>query len=713
MFRLLAMPKPLKGGRLRTPTHAVLAWICGPGREAVVAFAARTAHQIRRNLVSRRVFCFPHFLFLFWMVILLWGERWVFDSKVEKCDWGTWEKWPKQANPHRLVFVADPQIIDPHSYPGRPWPLSSLTVLVTDNYMRRGYRAVQHQLHPDSVFFLGDLFDGGREWRTRKGTEFVDPKWGGGRSATEKKWVKTWHRKYGEDFWLREYRRFSDIFFKPFNAGGSVPGPYQRGRKLVASLPGNHDLGFGAQIQVPVRDRFSAFFGETNRVDVVGNHTIVSVDTVSLSADTSSYKDSHDLKPIYGPVHEFLDELQVTKRKLVFEDLGVWHGEDRVRKLDHKVEDVDSADLSRISRDPGPEAVADLPTILLTHVPLYRPPGTPCGPLREHWPPSKAAGKKGKQKKKEGEGEGEQQDGMDEAPVRDDRNAISISAGYQYQNVLSESDSVNLIKQVGNVVHVFSGDDHDYCELVHSPSKGHVREITVKSFSMAMGISTPGFLMVSLYNPVDAKGNPVPGSPETTLQTHLCLLPNQFHTYMKYVTFVIVSLLLLSIRAFLVPMLHLTPFALEPETSSPSSTSTSTLNPSSVLPIYKDKVKVEPPEYTNTHISSRPSAAAASGARGQFSSSTAATTNGSNARWTSKKSRNNPQWGWSPQPGSRRGSIGGPRIHLQDPFYDGGKSWKSGKRRRELHVLVQELWTTTWRLVWTTVLFWAYLAREH
>lgn len=87
------MPKPLKGGRLRTPTQAVLAWICGPGREAAVTLALRTAHQIRRNMVPRRVFSFPHFLFLFWMVILLWGERWLFDSKVQKCDWGKWEKW--------------------------------------------------------------------------------------------------------------------------------------------------------------------------------------------------------------------------------------------------------------------------------------------------------------------------------------------------------------------------------------------------------------------------------------------------------------------------------------------------------------------------------------------------------------------------------------------------------------------------------------------
>lgn len=608
------------------------------------------------------------------MAILLWGERWIFETKVHRCDWANWENWPKGANPHHLVLVADPQIVDPHSYPGRPWPLNPLTILVTDNYLRRSYLAVQRHLRPDSVFFLGDLFDGGREWKTRQGTAFVDPKWGSSRSDTEKKWLKTWHRKYGEDFWIREYMRFSNIFFKPFNEAGGVPGPYQRGRKLVAGLPGNHDLGFGAQIQLPVRDRFGAFFGETSRVDVVGNHTIVSVDTVSLSADTSLYKDSHDLKPIYGPVHEFLDQVQASKRKAVQEELAVWHAKETDVKLRHKVEDVDHADLTRVLRDPGPGA-ADFPTILLTHVPLFRPPGTPCGPRREHWPPSKASLKP---------------DGTVDASVRDDRNAISVSAGYQYQNVLSEDDSVKLLQKVGNVVHVFSGDDHDYCELVHSPAKGNVREITVKSFSMAMGVPTPGFLMVSLYNPVDEEGRPARGPSEASLQTHLCLLPNQVRTYVKYAALAIVSLALLCVRALLVPVLRLTPFALEPETTPAAS----------ALPMYRDaKAKVEPPEHGASRASSP--GATTSGARGH-----SAAANGSSARWSSKKSKSSQRWGWG-GPEKR-----GPRIKLDNHFYDGRKPWALGRRTAELDTMLRELWTTAWRLTWLTASYWAYLASK-
>lgn len=611
------------------------------------------------------------------MVVLLYGERWVFNSKVSSCDWDHWEKWPKDAKPHHLVFVADPQIIDPHSYPGRPWPINPLTVLITDNYLRRGYRAMQRRLHPDSLFFLGDLFDGGREWKTREG-KFVDPKWGRGRSKEEKKLVQTWHDKYGEDFWLHEYERFGDIFFEHFNDGGEAPGAWQRGRKLVTSLPGNHDLGFGAQVQVSVRDRFSAFFGDVNRVDVVGNHTIVSVDSVSLSADTSEWKNQHDLQPIYGPVNEFLDGVKTLKRKAVEEELRHYYDLQGGLRYPHHVEELER---SKPTWGNSPEAEKadgpDFPTILLTHVPLYRAPGTPCGPQREHWPPAKPP------------------KGQKEPVFPDHRNALSVVGGYQYQNVLNEDDSVKLVKKVGNIKHVFSGDDHDYCEVVHSDAKENVREITVKSMSMAMGVPTPGFLMASMYNPVDAQGKPLPGAPEQTIQTHLCLLPNQIHTYMEYIVFIVATLVLLVVRAALVPALSLAPFALEPEKSSPSA----------VLPMYKDKM--DPPEassYRNTtssgtsahHLPSRLSAAAPRNGR----STSPAQTSG---RWQARRGgRSDKRWGW--------GSAGGPRIHLDDNLFSSSVQDQRIGGKKALSVIGRELWTTTWRVAWMTVSFFAYLA---
>lgn len=600
------------------------------------------------------------------------------DANVGQCQ-------PKDANPHHLVLLADPQIIDPHSYPSRPWPLAALTVLITDNYLRRGYQSLQAGLRPDSVFFLGDLFDGGREWKTRQGN-FVDPKWGRGRSGEEKSWVGTWHKWYGEDFWLNEYIRFGDIFFNGFKEGGETAGAWQRGRKLVASLPGNHDLGFGAQVQVPVRDRFEAFFGDVNRVDVVGNHSIVSVDTVSLSADTSEYINAHDLRPIYGPPLQFLEDVQGLKKKAMDEELSVWFGKDRGLKHNHVVQEFDSADLGSFPKPKTLMEEADLPTILLSHVPLYREPGTPCGPNREHWPPTKPPAGQA-------------------APVKPDhRNAISVAKGYQYQNVLSDVDSMNLIKKIGNVVHAFSGDDHDYCEVVHKADKGSVKEITVKSNNMAMGIPTPGFLMVSLWNPVDEAGRPIGGAAaegKPTLQTHLCLLPNQIHTYMKYVSFIVVSLVLLALRALLVPVLNLTPFALGPETPKPKK--------GGFLPRYSDK-KQDPPVQatygsggtsgTSTHRF--PSAARA---RGSSLSS-----GGGSAQWQAASKRSDSKkWRWGD----------GPRIRLDEEYYypDAGRKKDDGSKgglgaRRTVGVVGREMWTCTWRVAWMAVLVWVWLTRS-
>src|ERR1700753_960140 len=143
---------------------------------------------------------------------------------------------------------------------------------------------MQNHLYPDSTIFLGDLFDGGREWSTG---ESVSP---------EERF-----RKYGGDFWMNEYKRFSGIFFDTYIKAGTVDrnDPTKK-RQLLSNLPGNHDLGFAGGIQLPVKKRFETYFGEGNRIDVIGNHTIISVDTVSLSAkgeeeaDPEIWKDSQD-----------------------------------------------------------------------------------------------------------------------------------------------------------------------------------------------------------------------------------------------------------------------------------------------------------------------------------------------------------------------------------------------------------------------------------
>ncbi|KAI9870317.1 MAG: hypothetical protein M1830_004382, partial [Pleopsidium flavum] len=426
---------------------------------------------------------------------------------------------PREATPHHLVFIADPQLVDPHTYPDRPWPLSTFTVRHTDLYLRRSFSLLQRKLHPDTVFFLGDLFDGGREWATDRS------------ESSEKQW-----RKYGEKFWLREYNRFGRIFFDHWGDGGLDSGAGQQGRKIIASLPGNHDLGLGAGIQIPVRNRFNAYFGDGNRVDVIANHTFVSVDTVSLSAmdqpDPATGSQGSGLgageganSAIWMPVQEFLDHAKDELSRAVERQIR-WLNNQTNRRLEHTVTELEGviAEAPPTRRD----GVSNLPTILLTHVPLYRRPGTPCGPHREHLPPSKPSS------------------GESEPLSVDEPNAIAVRAGYQYQNVLTPTISKYLIEKIGDVGYVFSGDDHDYCEVVHheytaSSTGSGIREITVKSMSWAMGVRKPGFLMLSLWNPIDGAGKPVGNhggaggrTGPTTMETHLCLLPDQLGIFISY-----------------------------------------------------------------------------------------------------------------------------------------------------------------------------------
>ncbi|KAL7281268.1 hypothetical protein ACG7TL_004576 [Trametes sanguinea] len=95
---------------------------------------------------------------------------------------------------------------------------------------------------------------------------------------------------------------------------------------------------------------------------------------------------------------------------------------------------------------------------------------------------------------------------------------------------------------------IFSGDDHDYCEYVHSlpvtdtkrPSPPlSIPELTVKSFSMAMGIRRPGYQLLSL--------TPPSSSPEIqTLAQTPCLLPDQLGIFLSvYIPLVVLTLVVL------------------------------------------------------------------------------------------------------------------------------------------------------------------------
>lgn len=57
----------------------------------------------------------------------------------------------------RILVIADPQIIDRHSYPGRGTLLSALSQYVVDLNLRKSWNFAFHHLRPNAVVVLGTL----------------------------------------------------------------------------------------------------------------------------------------------------------------------------------------------------------------------------------------------------------------------------------------------------------------------------------------------------------------------------------------------------------------------------------------------------------------------------------------------------------------------------------------------------------------------------
>ncbi|KAH3671409.1 hypothetical protein WICMUC_004706 [Wickerhamomyces mucosus] len=223
-----------------------------------------------------------------WVFVINFYERSTIKRTINKCQWNNWQTWDNDHDPFNIALLADPQIMDDYSYPNRLSILNYFTKKIIDNYHKRNWEYLKNILDPDSIIFLGDLFDGGRNW--------------------------------DDSLWINEYKRFHKIFNQKAN------------RRQIMSLPGNHDIGFGETVNVTALDRFKAYFGETSSIHDLGNHTIVLLDTISLSDFDTPSTQEHP-----------------------------------------------NSILETLANEPFTQ-----PRILLTHVPLYRDPtNQPCGPLRE------------------------------------------------------------------------------------------------------------------------------------------------------------------------------------------------------------------------------------------------------------------------------------------------------------------------------------------
>ncbi|EPZ36855.1 hypothetical protein O9G_005272 [Rozella allomycis CSF55] len=295
---------------------------------------------------------------------------------------------------YQLAIIADPQITDAYSYRQKSGFLLYMTEFYSDIYMKRCFNAFKDVV--DSILFLGDLMDGGREWKSKQ-------------------------------FQL-EFQRFQRLFYTT--------------NTDVYYVAGNHDIGFGSTTVVGVIEDFKRNTKQDLNYSVKLPHSyvLVVVNTMALEVDDSI----KELKDYKNDAMQFIKSFSNhTKEKI----------------------------------------------ILVSHVPLYRPPRTKCGGQRTT------------------------------------SQSIEQHKGYQYQNLISQANTDFVFSYIKPEI-VLSGDDHDFCQIKHPHG---VVEVTVPTFSWLQGNDYPGMGLMRLN--------------EGGLKLNVIRLPNQKLFYHSYVSIAIAFIL--------------------------------------------------------------------------------------------------------------------------------------------------------------------------
>lgn len=56
-------------------------------------YSLRTIRRWKQRIGVRTFINVPNAFILIWFLVLLWGEKWVFEDSIAACDWKSWEKW--------------------------------------------------------------------------------------------------------------------------------------------------------------------------------------------------------------------------------------------------------------------------------------------------------------------------------------------------------------------------------------------------------------------------------------------------------------------------------------------------------------------------------------------------------------------------------------------------------------------------------------------
>ncbi|GAB4841895.1 hypothetical protein Ancab_011851 [Ancistrocladus abbreviatus] len=240
----------------------------------------------------------------------------------------------------------------------------------------------------------------------------------------------------------------------------------ERGRTKdmkVYYIPGNHDIGYAGHLfhNPEILERYEKEFGARNYQFKIGQIDFIAIDAQTVDGSLKG-----------SPTSRTWDFVQNVSK-----------------------------------------ALGSNPRVLLTHIPLYRPDWTSCGPNRY-------------------------------SPVINQRIARSTyHSEIVYQNYISEESSKKLLDLVQPVL-ILSGHDHDQCTAAHMTANGPVTEHTVGTISWQQGNLYPSFMLLSASRPSTLE-HPNTSASEAVIATHLCFLPNQTFIYIWYLILFVVTILLL------------------------------------------------------------------------------------------------------------------------------------------------------------------------
>lgn len=183
-------------------------------------------------------------LVLLWLATFILHEKIIPHYLARSCSWPQVENSSgDQIGNKHILLIADPQLIDNHTYPGRNELLLKLSKHTVDMYIRKNYNALTTALSPDYMFFLGDYLDNGRS--------------------------------SSEAYYQKELKRFESIFNKQ---------GYTQNENWFTNVAGNHDIGWADGVKLASRQRFNRDFGPMNKIVNIDGVEFIMMDTISFSA---------------------------------------------------------------------------------------------------------------------------------------------------------------------------------------------------------------------------------------------------------------------------------------------------------------------------------------------------------------------------------------------------------------------------------------------